>query len=93
MAHPELAITPLSPYPFVLRVISLLTVTDAAGNSFLVKTAAPHEGVSDATRIKSGCDLLAGFIPALMLPTRKPFGYVPVDGTNLCLLAGMGELP
>ncbi len=93
LAHPELTMTPLSPCPLVFLTISLVTVIDAAGNSFFVSTAAPHEGLSDATRTKSGWSLLAGFRPTFVLPTRNPCGYVPDIGTSLCFLAGTSEFP
>lgn len=59
LAPHELAMTPLSPCPLVCRKMFPETVMDAAGNSFLVKTAAPHEGFADATRTRNP----TGYVP------------------------------
>lgn len=66
---------------------------DAAGNSFLVNKAAPHDGISDATRIRSGRDQIASSMPAFILPTTNPLGYEPEVGTKRRLFAGMGRFP
>ena len=65
LAHHELAMTPRMPRPWCSRMMSLLTEMDAAGNSFLVKTAAAeHEWCGDATMTRSAWEWLAGLIPA-----------------------------
>jgi hypothetical protein len=89
LEHHEFAIIPLSSCHLLSRTRSFVTVIDAAGNSFFVNTAAPFEGFSDATKIKSGSFLSAGLRRMFVLPTKNPSGYVPDVGTNLCLFAGL----
>ena len=63
LAHPELIITPRM-FLLLLRFnIFLLTVTGAAWNLFLVKTAAAAHGISDARKARSGLLLLDGLTP------------------------------
>ena len=47
LAQPELTMMARIPSPFRFRRASRLTVTGAAWNLFLVKTAAPEHGISE----------------------------------------------
>lgn len=87
-AHPELTMTLWSWKPLELRKICEETWTGAALNMFVVKTAAAAAGVCDVSRARSSYFVFVGFTPACALPTRKPFGYVPVVGMYFNLFGG-----
>ncbi len=88
-AHPELMIIARIPSPFRFCNTSRLTVTGAAWNLFLVKTAAPAQGVSEITKARSGNRALVDLTPTWVPETTKPLGYVPRDGTYFFLAEGM----
>jgi len=89
LAHPELMIMDRMPSPFPLKRTSLLTVTGAAWNLFLVKTAAAEHGVSDAMSARSGKRVLDGLTPTWVAETRNPLGYVPDVGTYFSFVSGI----
>jgi hypothetical protein len=82
-------ITERIPEFFLLLSISLLTVTGAAWNLFLVNTAAAAHGVSDVMNARSGALLFVAFTPTCVPDTKKPLGYVPLVGTYFCFAAGI----
>lgn len=73
-AQPELTTTPLIPLPSFILKISLLTVTGAAWNLFLVNTAAEEHGVSEAIKARSSNRVFEGLTPTCVAEARKPFG-------------------
>ena len=62
-AQPELIMMALIPSPERFCRASRVTVTGAAWNLFLVKTAAAEQGFSDERMARSGRCLLLGFTP------------------------------
>ena len=73
-AQPELITMARMPSPLREWRISRLTVTGAAWNLFLVKTAAPEQGFSDAMSARSGKHVLEALTPTWVPETRKPLG-------------------
>lgn len=88
-AQPELTTIARIPFPCLFCNISLVTCTEAAWNLFVVKTAAAEHGVSEHISATSGKWVFDVLTPAWVAETRKPFGYVPSQGTNLCLTEGI----
>ena len=68
---------------------SLLKVTGAAWNLFLVKTAAALQGISEEMKARSGFVVFPGFTPTTTPDARKPWGYVPEVGTYFFFAAGI----
>ena len=78
-----------TPEPCLVSKTFLLTRTGAAWNLFVVKTAAPAHGVSDAIKARSGKRVFDALTPTWVPDTLKPFGYVPDMGMYFCLEAGI----
>lgn len=74
LAQPELTTTDRMPAPLLFLSMSLLTVTGAAWNLFVVKTAAPEQGVSEAIKARSSKRVFEALTPTCALDARKPLG-------------------
>lgn len=73
-AHPEFTTSARIPSPDRVCNTSRDTVTGAAWNLFVVKTAAPEHGTSEATRARSGKRVFDGLTPTCVPDTTKPLG-------------------
>ena len=91
LAHPELTMIPRRPEPPRFSRTERETWTGAAWNLFVVKTAAPLQGRSEAISAISGLDMLEGLTPTCVPDTEKPLGYVPEVGTYFVFEAGIKE--
>lgn len=91
LAQPELTMMPRSLEPPRFSRTERETWTGAAWNLLVVKTAAPLHGRSEVIKAMSGFDVFDALTPTCVPETRKPLGYVPVEGTYLAFDVGIED--